>query len=191
MLTIRLKYSFSIIILLFICTSCVQDIATGNINKLELTPIFEADFIYSKRESYDFKNLDSKQDFIIPELIERDTTRFPILGNSNLISKIKQIEFYFEIRNSINDDFEIELKYLSESNELINNPIRIAVKKGNGPNTPFVTSTAIDFLDTQEVQNLSSATKVVTTISATNIKSNASGSFELRSKGTYYILYEL
>ena len=93
-------------------------------------------------------------------MTERDTTRFPVLGKNDVVNKIEKIEFYFEVQNTIPEDFEIEIKYLDENNGLINTPIIIPVKKGNGPDTTPIISTQIDVLETEQVKNLGKASKV-------------------------------
>ncbi len=185
----RILFPFTLLCFLFV--SCVKDISTGHVNDIVLRPVFEADFIYSNRSSADFKQFNTKIDTIIPQLTERDTTRFPVLGKNDVVNKIEKIEFYFEVQNTIPEDFEIEIKYLDENNGLINTPIIIPVKKGNGPDTTPIISTQIDVLETEQVKNLGKASKVATSITANNVHSNSTGSFKIRSKGTYFMKIEL
>lgn len=172
-------------------SSCVKDIDVGQISNIVLTPIFEVSFIYATKEARNFDNTNPNSSVIIPELIESDTTSFPLLNNQSITKSIEKIEITYQVDNTFNKDFIIEFKYLGATNELINSPVIVPVQAGNGPFEKPVQTLFVDELDKNEITNLKLAKKIVSTIKATDVPSNIEGSLNLKSKGRYYIKMEL
>lgn len=174
-----------------ILTSCVKDLDFGQVSNIVLTPVFEVSFIYASKKASNFDNTNPNSSIIIPELIESDTTSFPLLNNQSITKSIEKIEITYEVNNTFEKDFIIEFKYLGATNELINSAIVVPVQAGNGIFEDPVQTIHVDVLEKTEITNLKLAKKIVSTIKATNVPSNIQGELNLRSKGSYFIKMEL
>ncbi len=171
--------------------SCVKDVDFDQTEDVVLTPVFEIDFVYSRFNTDRFVNPEIDPSIVVPEVFVNDTLDYDLLGTDFIVDNLERIELTFEFRNTIERDFEFTLGFLDDNGVQVGPFNRITVNAGNGEGvTPVVTTEVIVF-DNATINILATAAKLISTIQVQNINSSLGGILEMRSKGTYFINYDL
>ncbi|WP_103071013.1 hypothetical protein [Aquimarina sediminis] len=171
--------------------SCVKDVDFDQVEDIALTPVYEVDFVYSKFDTNEFIDPDLDPAISIPEVIISDTLNYDLLGTDFVVDNLERVELTFEFKNTIQRDFEFDFGFLDENNQRIGPLYSMIAESGNGEGTDPVITTEVIVLDTNAINILSNAAKLVSSIQVQNVNSSLDGILELRSKGTYFINYEL
>lgn len=172
------------------CASCVKDVDFDQLENVVLTPVFEADFIYSEFDTSDFIEDGLPPD--IPIIVEpvRDTINFDLIGTDFAIENLVRIELNFEIRNTIATPFEFEFQFLGGSGEPIGAPFLIQVDAGDGEGEAPVLTTQAFILDNAALVALANAEEMASEIRVLNANSSLRGRIEVKSSATYFVSYE-
>ncbi|MBQ4821472.1 hypothetical protein [Aquimarina sp. MMG016] len=189
--------------MLFACTvfltvSCVKDVDFNQLDDAVLTPVFEADFIYSQFDIEEFipDGLPPDTEFTIPVERLRDTINYDLTSTDFAIENLDRVELTIEVRNTIERDFSIVFQFLTADGtaigELYNVPVAAGMGAGTAPVVSFSNPNPI-VLDNPTLVELANARRVYTEIliPAPPLNTNLRGVIDLRSKATYYINYEL
>ncbi len=171
--------------------SCVKDVDFDQVEDVVLTPVFEADFIFSTFDTAQFVDPDIDPTIIIPEVVVDDTLNYDLLGSDFIVDNLEQVELTFEFSNTIEREFEFDFGFLNGAGQRIGPSFSITVNAGMGPGTDPVPTNEIIILDNATINILGAATKLVSEIRVQNVNSTLEGVLELRSKGTYFINYDL
>ena len=99
-----------IAVLLLFSFSCASDLDFDQVNDLELKPVVVANLAYFNIEAKDFVSSGSEQ----PILIEQTTT--DIFNDSFFRRRINRVELLFELENTINRPYEVNLLFLNIDN---------------------------------------------------------------------------
>ncbi len=171
--------------------SCVKDVDFDQVEDVVLTPVFEVDFIFSRFDTSQFIDPDLDPSIIIPEVVVNDTLNYDLLGTDFVVDNLDRVELTFEFRNTIQRSFDFDFGFLNSGGQRIGPSFSITAESGNGPGTEPVVTTEIIVLDNATINVLGDANRLVSSIRVQNVNSGLLGVLELRSKGTYFINYEL
>ncbi|GAA4271330.1 hypothetical protein GCM10022258_06230 [Aquimarina gracilis] len=172
-------------------TSCVKDVDFDQVEDVVLTPVLELDFIYSRFDTDQFIEPGIDSSIIIPEVAINDTLNYDLLGTDFVVDNLEQVELTFEFSNTIERDFTFSFGFLNDVGVRIGPSYTIIANAGMGPGTEPIITNEIIILDNATINVLSEATKLVSSIRVFNINSGLEGVLELKSKGTYFINYDL
>ncbi len=192
MMKVRRIYLLSLyFIVLLPCISCVKDLDLDQVNDVDLRPVYEFDFVFSKLDTSQFVDADLDPSVNIQPPPIRDTLNYDLLSSDFIVDNLERIELTFEFSNTIERDFVFDLGFLNEAEQQIGPSFRIIAMAGNGEGSDPVITTEVIFLDTNDINVLGAATKVTSSIAVGTVNSQLQGVLQLRSKGTYFINYDL
>ena len=194
---IKNNYTILLVVSVFLLAiSCVEELDFDQIEDAVLTPVFEADFIYSEFDVENFipEEIPPNTDFEVPPEALRDTVNYDLVGTDFAIDNLDRIELTIEARNTIQRSFVIQFQFLSELGEPLSELYVIPVAAGLGENSEPVISFSDPnpiVLDNATLNQLSSAQKIVTEIITPTLNTDLRGVLEIRSKAGYYVNFEL
>ncbi|WP_299257916.1 hypothetical protein [uncultured Aquimarina sp.] len=181
---------------ILITASCVKELDFEQLDEVVLTPVFEADFIYSE---FDVENnipegTPPNTEFTIPPEVLRDTINYDLVGSDFAIDNLDRVELTMEVRNIIPIAFTIQFQFLTQAGQPIGQLYRIPVQAGLGEGTEPVISFSDPnpiVLDNATLNQLASAQKIATEIIVPALNSDLRGVLQIRSKASYYVNYQL
>lgn len=181
----------SIICTALLMASCVKDLDFDQSEDIVLTPIVELDFIFSKFDTNQFVDPSIDPAITVPEVEVDDTLNYDLLGSSFAVDNLERIELSFEFRNTIERDFVFEFGFLNEADQRIGPFFTLTANAGRGEGTtPVVTAETI-VLDNATIRTLAPTKRLFSIIRVQNVNSGLRGILDVRSKGTYFINYDL
>ncbi len=169
-------------------TSCVDDVDFEQVHLIELNPVYEVDFVYARFDTDVFHQSSS---VFVPELIVNDTLDYDLLGIDFATKHLVRVELTFEFENTIQRDFEFHFGFLNVEGERIGPTYHMIADKGNGGGTSPVKTTRQIVMNNVTIDEVETATKLVSSLRLKNVSGTLKGIFELRSKGSYFINYQL
>ncbi|WP_298543126.1 hypothetical protein [uncultured Aquimarina sp.] len=184
---------------ILITTSCVKELDFEQLDEVVLTPVFEADFIYSEFDVEDYipQGTPSNTEFTIPPEVLRDTINYDLVGTDFAIDNLDRVELTMEVRNTIQRAFTLQFQFLTQTGQPIGQLYSIEVRAGLGEGTePVVSPQPGDpnnpiVLDNATLNQLASAQKIATEIIVPTLNSDLRGALQIRSKASYYVNYQL
>ncbi|MHA7058613.1 hypothetical protein ACWGOQ_0015420 [Aquimarina sp. M1] len=181
---------------ILITISCVKELDFEQLDEVVLTPVFEADFIYSEFNVVDYilEGTPPNTEFMIPPEVLRDTINYDLVGTDFAIDNLDRVELTIEVRNTIERSFTLQFQFLTESEQPIGQVYSVPVRAGRGDGTqPVVSFSDPDpiILDNVTLNQLASAQKIATEIVAPTLNSDLRGMLQIRSKASYYVNYQL
>ncbi len=180
-----------ILIMALFTVSCVEDLDFDQVEDVVLTPVYEVDFIYSTFDTREFIDPNIDPSITIPQVAVDDTLNYDLLGTDFIVDNLERVELTFEFRNTIERDFDLTFGFLNDAGSPIGPIYNLTALAGNGEGTEPVVTTEVIVLDSATINVLGAATKLVSVISVNNVNSALQGILEIRSKGSYFINYEL
>jgi len=173
-----------------ILLSCVKDVDFGQVGDVTLAPVLELDFIFAEIDTNELTDTPINPGTTIPNITVTDTVNYDLLGDFT-VDNLERVELLFEFSNTIPRDFTFTLGFLNDAEQRIGPTYNFIVQSGNGPNEEPVSTLITENLDAGLINSLSATQKLVTAIEVQNINLGLEGSLVLRSKGTYFINYDL
>jgi hypothetical protein len=161
--------------------SCSSDLDFNQVNDLKLEPV-----VVSNLASFDVQ----ANQFLVggaEQPVSGDLMSFDVFKQPFLDQNLNRADFYFEINNTINRGFKINLILLdANNNPLYTIPFDIPAYTG-APNqitpTEIFQNTKLDLL-----KNTSKIAFVVNLLPGPPLTSSSVGSLKLRSSGTLYFV---
>ncbi|AXT52950.1 hypothetical protein D1818_19780 [Aquimarina sp. BL5] len=181
---------------ILITASCVKELDFEQLDDVVLTPVFEADFIYSEFDVEDNipQGTPPNTEFTIPPEVLRDTINYDLVGTDFAIDNLDRVELTMEVRNTIPAAFTIQFQFLTQAGQPIGQLYSIPVQAGLGEGTEPVISFSDPnpiVLDNATLNQLASAQKIATEIIVPTLNSDLRGALQIRSKASYYVNYQL
>ena len=102
-------------ILLLFSFSCASDLDLDQVNDLKLEPVVVANLAYFNIEAKDFVSSGTGE----LELIEETTS--DIFNDSFFRRRIKRVDILFELENTIDREYELDLSFLDINGTIIHN----------------------------------------------------------------------
>lgn len=164
--------------LLFL-NSCTKEIDFNQVDELVLNPIVESSIFYFNAPASQFYNngeINVSQDFVL----------INIFNNSFTVDYLNRAEFTFEITNSINKEFQLQMDFVDHDDNTQHSIILSALQSPN--NTNIVTE-QVEVFEGNTLLALKNTVKLVFTItlqSGAPINQNTPGAIQLKSKGLFY-----
>ncbi|WP_299440292.1 hypothetical protein [uncultured Aquimarina sp.] len=182
--------------IILMTASCVKELDFEQLDDVVLTPVFEADFIYSEFDIEDYipQGTPPNIEFTIPPEVLRDTINYDLVGTDFAIDNLDRVELTIEARNTIEVGFTIQFQFLTQDGQPIGQLYSIPVQAGLGEGTePVISFSDPDpiVLDNATLNQLASAQKIATEIIVPTLNSDLRGVLDLRSKASYYVNYQL
>jgi hypothetical protein len=170
-----------IFILSIFLISCSSDLDFNQVNDLKLEPV-----IVSNLASFDVQ----ANQFVVggvEQTVSGDLMNFDVFKQPFLDQNLNRADFYFEINNTINRGFKVNLILLdANNNPLYTIPFDIPPYTGT-PNkitpTEIFQNAKLDLL-----KNTSKIAFVVNLLPGPPLTSSSTGSLKLRSSGTLYFV---
>ncbi|NND62029.1 MAG: hypothetical protein HKN48_02425 [Flavobacteriaceae bacterium] len=164
----------------FLLFSCVKDVDFDQAEDITATPVVELNLIYFDANANEFFDTITNT----PRLTLSDTTEIRFLDDTDFQESLLRAEFFFRFTNSIPRDFLVDFQFLSEQNE---ETYATATNVLQGSiDTPVIT----EFTETVEgdqIIELTSADKVVVSVTIPSSDAALEGNLNLKSKTTYYL----
>ncbi len=189
-------YLFLLVIgIILLTVSCVKDLDFGQLEEVSLTPVFEADFIYSTFDisHYIPEDLPPDTEFMISESLI-DTVNYDFVGTDFAIDNLERVELTIEVRNTIERNFAIEFQFLNEGDQPLGQLYSVPIQAGFGEGTAPVVSFSVPdpiVLDNAVLNQLADAKKIVVEIITPVLNTDLRGVVDIRSKASYFVNYQL
>ncbi len=181
------KNAFSLKVLLVLIAvvtfSCVKDVDFDQTENLVLTPVFEADFVYSKVNTEDLIDVDT--DIVVP--VVRDTISFDVFSTDFAIDNLEQLELFFKFENSMERDIEFTFIFTDDAYTPLHSFSRVAIKGTN--QIPVITETT-EIFDKPTLNNLTTSSKIISEIRVIDTTGSLQGEIEVQSTATYFVRYQ-
>lgn len=172
------KFS-ALLILILLSFSCSGGLNFDQINDLKLDPVVVANLTYFNIPAKDFVDNGNEQN------IAFDAQDFNPFRNSLMREDLIKAEFKFEITNTINRAYKIDLVLIDAQNNTIET-LSFNVPAYTGVNDVF---NFTEVFENQRLVNLKRLQKigfVITMAAGSPLTENSPGSLKLRSAGTLY-----
>ena len=164
---------------LLLLNACTKDVDFNRIDELELNPIVESSVFYFNAPASQFYNngeITISQDFVLID----------IFNNSFTVDYLTKAEFTFEVTNSIDKEFQLQMDFVDSNDNTQHSIILTALQSPN--NTNIVTE-QVEVFEGNTLLALKNTVKLVFTItmqSGAPINQNTLGDIQLKSKGLFY-----
>lgn len=172
-----------ILFLIFFSLSCSSDLDFNQVNDLKLEPVVIANFASFDVPANEFVNNGVEQ------TVSGDLLNFDVFKDAYFNKSLTRADFYFEINNTINRAYRINLVLLDANNSpLYTIPFDVPAYTG-GQN--LVTKTEI--FENAKLDLLKRTTKIafsITMLPGPGLDENSPGSLKLRSSATVYLVVE-
>ena len=180
MYTIFYKRIFGVFILIFLCFSCTSNLDFNQASSLKLTPVVVANFA-------SFEILASQ--FVsggIERAIPSVESNFDLFKDSFLYNNVTGIDLYFEMNNTINRDYEIELYFLNTTNSKVYTST-FTIPANATASTLYTKNLIIGGSDLTLIKTARKIGFQITMLPGTPLTSSSLGSLKLRSSATVYL----
>jgi hypothetical protein len=172
-----------ILILILFSFSCASDLDFNQANDLKLEPVFVANLAYFDVPANQFVTNGVEQSVTV------DTPTVDIFNDTFFKDNLKRADLFFEINNTINRAYTLDLVYLDKNNQPLYS-INFAIPAYTGVEN-LVTKT--DVFENAKLNLLKSTTKIafiLKMLPGPILTENSSGSIKLRSGVTSYFVVE-
>lgn len=172
-----------LLILLLFSFSCASDLDYNQANDLKLEPIFVANLAYFDIPANEFVTNGVEQSVIF------DTPTVDVFNDDFFRDNLKKVEFFFEMENTINRSYSVDLVFLDNNNQRVH-ATNFTVPEYAGAENK-VTKTEI--FENAQLDLLKRTTKIAFTLRmlpGAPVNENGSGRLKLRSGVTAYLVVE-
>ena len=173
----------AIAVLLLFSFSCASDLDFDQANDLKLEPIVVANLAYFNVEAKDFVSSGLGQTMFI----EQTTT--DIFNDSFFRRRIKKVELLFELENTINRAYEVDLFFLDNKRQLVH-AVNLNVSAFSGLESKIIEKEIFDNTKLDLLKKTTTIVFILRMLAVTPLSSNSPGSLKFRSAVTAYIVVE-
>lgn len=170
----------AIFILSILSLSCSSDLDFNQVNDLKLEPV-----IIANLASFDIP----ANEFVtngIEQTVSGDLLNFDIFQDTYFNDSLTRTDFFFEINNTINRAYRINLIFLDANNSpLYSIPFDVPANTVGITKKEIFENTKLDIL-----KSTTKITFVITMLPGSGLDENSLGSLKLRSSATIYLVVE-
>jgi len=161
--------------------SCVKDTDFEQAEDVTIRPVVETNLVFFDLEGAEFYDTVSN----IPRAQLSDTTEIRFLDDTGFQENLLRAEFLFRFDNRIPRDFLVTYDFISEAGEITYSTFT-TVPAGSeaDPSTP---EDFVEIIEGQGIIDLTSANRVVVTVSMDNAIPGLPGSFNMQSTATFFL----
>ena len=173
----------AIVVLLLFSFSCASDLDFDQANDLKLEPIVVANLAYFNVEAKDFAGSGSGQ------IMFNEQTTTDIFNESFFKRRIKKVELLFELENTINRVYVVDLFFLDRNGQEIYKT-NLNVRSYAGAVNKIDKTEVFDGINLELLKHTTTIVFSVRMLAGTPLSSNSPGSLKFRSGVTAYIVVE-
>jgi hypothetical protein len=171
------------LVFLFLITSCVEDLDFEQAEALAISPVLEASLLFFDFQASSFDDPTGTENLIV-----RDELEFDFFNEEFIRDNLARAEFFFEITNSIDRDFRLDL-IMYDINGIVTHMFDIAVvPDGNNE----IVTTYTELFEDDVLEQLKNTTRIefILTafphISGIPFDATSIGKIKMRSKATLF-----
>ena len=177
--TIFNKRILGLFFLVLLSFSCSSNLDFNQANSLKLTPVVVANFASFDILANQFVVNGTEQQ--LPNI----ESNFDVFKDSFLYNNVKGIDLYFEMDNTINRDYEIELYFLNATNSKVYT-YTFTVPANATATTLYTKTLTIGVSDLALIKTSGKIGFKITMLPGTPLTASSLGSLKLRSSATLY-----
>ncbi|MFV5701910.1 hypothetical protein ACM55F_08550 [Flavobacterium sp. XS2P12] len=173
----------SILILILFSSSCASDLDYNQVNDIKLEPEFISNLAYFDVQANQFVTGGVEQNVIF------DAPTVDVFSENFFTEKLNRVDLFFEINNTINRSYRIDLVFLDRNNQPVHSTNFIVPAYSGAEN--IVTKTEI--FQNATLDLLKRTTKItftLTMLAGPPLSESSVGSLKLRSGVTAYFVVE-
>lgn len=166
-------------LLLLISFSCTKPIDFNQANDLVLEPVLESSLIFYKAKATDFF-IGGKEETNAEDFVEID-----LFNNSFVQDNLLKVEFIFEIENSINRAYQLQVSFLDASGQLLE---RFVINTDASATNEILKTTHTEVFEGESLQRIQLSRILVFTLvmlPGEAVNENTPGEIKVQSKGVF------
>lgn len=173
----------SILILILFSSSCASDLDYNQVNDIKLEPVIVSNLAYFDIQANQFVTGGVEQNVIF------DAPTVDVFSEKFFTEKLRGVDLFFEINNTINRSYRMDLVFLDRNNQPVHSTYLIVPAYSGAEN--IVTKT--ERFQNATLDLLKRTTKITFTITmfaGPPLSESSVGSLKLRSAVTAYFIVE-
>lgn len=174
------KYSLAICCVLCLA-SCAKEIDFDQADDIDLSPVFESSLIHFSLPANNFDDNGTEVNEV------SDYIDINISGNRYFRDNLLKAEFVFEVLNSIDRSFELQIEFLNSANNELHT---ISFPISPSPNNTDVLTRYTELVEENSLRRIRRTVRLKFTLkmlTGTEINSSTPGRINLQSKGVFFI----
>ena len=170
-----------LLILLWVCfASCTKEVDFEQAQDFQVSPIIESSLIFLDEPASQFVENGEEIETLQDEVL------INIFNDQFVVDNLVKAEFVFEITNSINRGFQLQVNFLDGFDQLLH---VLTINVSATPNNDPIFQTHIETFEGDSLTALNATQKMVFTLdllSGSPITESSPGEIILKSKGIFY-----
>ena len=173
----------SVLILILFSSSCASDLDYNQVNDIKLEPVIVSNLAYFDVQANQFVTGGVEQNVIF------DAPTVDVFSEKFFTEKLNRVDLFFEINNTINRSYRMDLVFLDRNNQPVHSTNLIVPAYSGGEN--IVTKTEIFQNGTLDLlKRTIKITFTITMFAGPPLSESSVGSLKLRSGVTAYFVVE-
>lgn len=177
-----LKGFLGLSLLIMASISCTSELDLDQVNDLRLQPVIVGNLTYFEIKANEYSTNGSGQMLV-------DVEDFSPFRNAFLRNNLYKTELYFEVENTIQRKFNINLLFLNANSEILYE-IPITVPASTGSEIKITTAEIFEEQKLEAIKQMTQVAFVVEMESGIPLTSTSLGELKLRSSATLYLEIE-
>lgn len=179
----KLHRFLATVFLLLFSFSCASDLDLDQVNDLKLEPVVVANLAYFNIEAKDFASSGSGE-----TVLSKETTS-DIFNDSFFRRRIKRVDILFELENTIDREYELDLSFLDINGTIIHNT-NLKVQPDKGIVNKVAKTEVFEGSDLDILKRTTTIAFSLRMLAGTALTSTSGGTLKFRSGATAYIIVE-
>lgn len=178
-----LQRIFRILILIFFLSSCASDLDYNQVNDVKLEPVIISNLAYFDIKANQFVT------GTVEQIVISESSTVDIFTEKFFTDKLTKVELFFEISNTINRSYTIDLVFLNRNNQSVHST-NFSIPAYSGSEN-LVSKTII--FEQAQLDLLKRTRKIAFTLQmlpGAPLSENSLGNLKLRSTVTAYFIVE-
>lgn len=171
------------LLLVLFSFSCTSDLDFNQANDLKLEPVFVTNFGYFDIPANQFVTNGVEQSITV------DTPALDVFDDVFFKDNLERADFFFEINNTINRAYTLDLTYLDENNQPLYS-ITFAIPAYTGVENLVNKTDVFENAKLDLLKNTTRMAFILKMLPGPALNENSTGSLKLRSSATAYLVIE-
>lgn len=168
-------------IAVLLCCGCTNPVDFSQSDDVRLEPVLESSLVFFKASASNFFTDGMLQNRV------QDFVNIDLFGNSFAKDNLEKLEFVFEVKNSINRPYQLQLDFLNENGQSLESLI---VDVAASPTNNIIETRHTEVFEGESLENIKQLRILVFTLimqPGVPIDANALGEINLKSKAVMYL----